>query len=82
MQYRQVSHKLLIQRGAGNPDLVSQRPRRGRRGSWGEYIDSDAKPTLVEFDDRCIVDVEYLLKIGAIIEYTPPVTKPRKGGNK
>ena len=80
MQYRQIAHRLRVQRGPGNPDLVSERPRAGRRGNWAEYLDSDEKPTLVEFDKLCRVDAAHLMKIGAIIEYTPPILKRKKGG--
>ena len=67
MQYRQITYKLRVQRGPGRPDLVSERPRNKK----GEYTD-DKKPKLVSFDEHCRVDVERLLRIGAIEEYTPP----------
>lgn len=74
--YRQITHKLRIPRGPGNPDLVSVRPRHKKSGA---YQDSDDKPTLVEFDELCRVDLEFLQTLGAIVEYTPPIQKARKG---
>ena len=65
MKYRQITHRLRIQRGAGRPDLVSERPRKQPRG---RFLDED-NPTLVEFDEHCQVDAEELLKMGAIVPY-------------
>lgn len=71
MKYRQIAHKLRIER-PGHPHRESMRPRAGQRGDWREFLDSDDNPTLVEFyaDDR--VDIPALLRQGAIVEWTPP----------
>ena len=73
--YRQKTRKLQISRGPGKPDLVSVRPRHKKSGV---FQDSDEKPTLVEFDEHCRVDLEFLQETGAIVEYTPPIQKARK----
>ncbi len=70
MQYRQVTYKLRVQRGPGKPDLVSARPFKEVK-SQRVYTD-DEKPTLVEFDEHCRVDIPSLLKLGAIVEYREP----------
>lgn len=77
MQYRQVTYKLRVQRGAGRPDLVSTRPTKTGR-KVGEYLDSEAEPTLVEFDEHCQVDIPSLLAMGAIVEWRPAKPKPSK----
>jgi len=68
--YRQMAHRLRIQRGPGRPDRVSERPRKGNRSfGWGEYADSDEQPTLITFDEHDRVDVPALLAIGAIVPW-------------
>lgn len=72
--YRQVAHKLRIQKDPGcGPHKESVRPRKGKRGP---YLDSDDEPTLITFDEDDAVDVERLLAIGAIKPYSPP--KPKR----
>lgn len=68
--YRQLAQRIRVQR-PGRPDLVSERPREaaGQR----RFKDSDEAPTLVTFDDDDLVDVERLLRIGAIAPW-PPVS--------
>lgn len=73
-QYRQVTLRLRIQRGAGHPDFVSERPRRRIAAEQYEYTDIES-PTLVSFDRHCQVDVEQLLRIGAIEQYEAPAAK-------
>lgn len=74
--YRQIVHRLRIQRGPGQPDKVSERPREGSRDrGWGKYRDSDDAPTLITFDKHDRVNVEKLLRIGAIVPYEPPKRK-------
>lgn len=79
--YRQVTIRLRIQRGPGRPDLVTERAYRVDRGT-GRTVFLDeigkAEPTLVEFDEHCQVDVEHLLKLGAI-EPWRPAKKAKKG---
>lgn len=71
-QYRQIAHRLRVQRGPGRPDLVSERPRRGsKKQGWGDYLDSPEHPTLVEFDEYCQVDIPALLRQGAIAPREP-----------
>ena len=68
--YRMVTRKLRVQR-PGHDDLVVERPAKENREGVRSYQDSDEKPTLITFDDSCVVDVEGLLKLGAIVPYTP-----------
>lgn len=72
MQYRQLSARLRVQRGAGRPDLVSERPTDPKTK---RFSDSDESPTLIEFDEHCQVDIPFLLAIGAIAEYEPKKVK-------
>lgn len=79
--YRQIAHKLRIQgrrdlngpehagtsRGATSETNVRPRERGGR------YLDSDAAPTLIELRAGDPVDVESLLRSGALQPWTPPV---------
>lgn len=79
--YRQLAHRLRIQRGPGNPDKVSERPRKGsRERGWGDYLDSEQNPTLIEFDDLDRVDIDALLRTGAIVPYEKPKPKAVKHG--
>jgi len=70
--YRQIAHKLRIHR-PGQPDRVSVRPRAGNaEQGWGAYLDSEAFPTLIEIEAEDVVDVEALLRSGAIAPWEPP----------
>ena len=72
--YRQVTHKLRMQRGPGRPDKNSERPREGSRAEgWGRFLDTDAAPTLITFDEYDQVDIDALLRLGAIVPWLPPV---------
>lgn len=73
--YRQIAHRLRIQRGPGRPDLVSERPR----NKSGRYLDSAAEPTLVTFDSYCQVDVDSLLRNGGIQAFEPPRKEVPRG---
>lgn len=71
--YRQITHKLRVSRGPGKPELVSTRPCKKDKYGNRTYTDSDENPTLVTFDEDCILDdLPFWLKIGALKEYTPP----------
>lgn len=73
--YRQLSHRLRIQRGPGRPDKVLERPREGsRERGWGRYLDSDEKPTLITFDEYDQVDIAQLLRSGAIVPWEEVTT--------
>lgn len=64
--FEQLAHRLRVQRGPGNADLVSERPRERIAGSDNyRYTDLDA-PTMVSFDQHCLVDVDALIASGAI----------------
>lgn len=76
--YRQVAHRLRINRGPGRPDKVSERPRAGRRGDWREFLDSDEAPTLIAFDEYDQVNIPALLAQGAIAPHTPPRRAARR----
>ena len=67
--YRQIAHRLRVQRGPGRPDLVSERPR---HKDSGRVLDSDEKPTLISFDEYCLIDLDGLVRLGAIAIYAPP----------
>lgn len=66
-EYIQISHRLHVQRGPGREDLVSERPFTENKKGIRRYTDLD-EPTLVRFDQHCHVNVEKLLRIGAIRE--------------
>lgn len=71
--YRQIVHRLRLNRGKGRADKVSERPREGsRENGWGRYLDSDDNPTLIEFDEYDQIDVGHALRIGAIVPWEPP----------
>lgn len=74
--YRLITPRLRVQRGSGNEDLVVERPKvtqgKGSKNERTIFKDSDEEPTLVEFDELCQVDVDFLLKIGAIAPYAKP----------
>lgn len=71
--YRVVTRRLRVQRGPGRHDLVVERPM---NKAMTRYLDSDAAPTLITFDEHCQVDMDGLLRLGAIVPYTPPKPKP------
>lgn len=72
MKYRQITHRLRVQRGPGRPDFVSERPRDPKSG---KYLDDG--PPLIEFDAHCQVDVESLIRSGALAREPEP-TAPAK----
>lgn len=76
--YIQIAERLRIQRGAGRPDLVSERPtRRNPKGDRVAYLDDPAtNPTLVEFDEHCQVNIDFLLRTGGLRPYTAPPAPP------
>ena len=78
MIYRQIARRLRVDRGPGHPDLVSERPTITRADGSYEFTDSDANPTLVEFDETCRVNLPELLRLGAIVAHTP-AKAPAKG---
>lgn len=73
--YRQLSRKLQVMRGPGKPDLVSERPTERDEKGVLRFTDSEEHPTLVSFDADCIVNLEHLLKAGAIVEWEPRPSK-------
>ena len=87
--YRLITRGIRLNRGAGNADLVVERPferdnrgdiKRDARGTT-KYLDSDEAPTLVEFDDLCSPsDIRFMLKTGAIVLHedteATPATAP------
>jgi len=78
--YIQIAERLRVQRGAGRPDLVSERPtRRNQKGDRVAYLDDpDTNPTLVEFDEHCQVNIDFLLRTGGLRPYTPRRSQPAK----
>lgn len=79
--YRVLTLRMQVYRGPGKEELVVERPFSEDKKT-GEIVfsDSDAEPTLIAFDKHCQVDVEHLLRIGAIAEVTP--AKPGKSEAK
>lgn len=79
--YRQITYKLRVGRGPGRPDLVSVRPCTKDKHGNRHYTDSDEKPTLVSFDEHCLIaDLAFWLKVGHLVEYTPPKKEVRPRG--
>lgn len=77
--YRQIAHRLRIHDATG-ASRDSERPRAGTRGNWRHYLDSDDEPTLLELREGDRVDIESLMRAGAIVPYQPPKRRaPRKG---
>lgn len=85
----QISHQLRYTKDAPpRTDTVSARPRKGRKGDWREFLDDpdaahDATPgpTLVTFAADDALDVEQLLRQGALREpradQLPKAAKPK-----
>lgn len=85
--YRQIKEIMRVGRGPGRPDLISVRPCTRDKHGNRTFKDSDEKPTLITFDEHCdLRDLDFWLKIRAIVEYTPskkieyksPVVKAKK----
>lgn len=78
--YRQLAQRLRVQRGAGQPDAILERPRDKRTKT---FLDGDS-PTLVTFAAGDQVDVAFLLSIGALATYNPPqpARPPAKEGGR
>ena len=81
--YRLITRAIRLNRGAGNADLVVERPfERDNRGDikrdargLTKFLDSDEAPTLVEFDDLCSPsDIRFMLKTGAIVPWHEGMT--------
>ena len=72
--YRQVTKGLRIQRGAGHPDKVSERPRDPRTGAFRDV--PPAPPTLIELDELDQFDVPALIAIGGIVRVEPVAETP------
>ena len=76
--YRQITYKLRVSRGLGKPDLVSARPSKKDKQGNRIFTDSDENPTLVTFDEDCILtDLPFWLQVGHLQEYNPPKPKGR-----
>ena len=83
--YRLITRAIRLNRGAGNADLVVERPfERDNRGDIKRdargltlFLDSDEAPTLVEFDDLCSPnDIRFMLKTGAIVPWREDTEAP------
>lgn len=68
MIYRQIAHRLRLDMGPGNADVVSERPRRKRDGVYLDLDDDGQSTTRLEIPDGARVNVAELLRIGAIEE--------------
>lgn len=68
--YRQIGERIRINHGPGKGETLSERPRH----ESGRYLDED-KPTTISFKQGDLVDVDFLLAIGAI----EPLPAPKKG---
>lgn len=88
--YRLITRGIRMNRGAGNEDLVVERPvarsakgdiKRDRKGS-ALFLDSDEAPTLVTFDELVSErDVRFQLKIGAIEPLPQPLPVDGEGSD-
>ena len=65
--YRVIAAKLRIQRGPGRPDLEVERPYKAGPLGSRVFRDSEEAPTTIEFDEFCIIDLDSLIRIGALI---------------
>ena len=70
--YRQITHRLRIQRGPGRTDKISERPR---NLMTGDFLDDASNPTLITFDEYDQVNIPYLLTLGAIEPWKPEVKR-------
>ena len=67
MKYRLINARLRVNRGPGHTDYVPERPYKKDKDGNKNFTDSEQKPTVVEFDEYCQVNIPSLLKLGAII---------------
>lgn len=85
-----LTRRVRAQRGPGRDDLVVERPvKKNRQGEVVGFLDDPASaPTLVTFDEHCRVDVDFLVRAGAIRAHQPASTapagkaKPRRASRK
>ena len=68
--YRQVALHLRISR-PGEPDINAIRPHR-RTARGPVFTDSDEAPTLIELDPEWGLDIDHLLRAGAIVAWPAP----------
>ena len=82
-QYRVLTKRLRVQRGAGREDLVVERPFKEDAQGIVHYLDSDEAPTLVKFDKYCQVNVDQLLRVGAIakLKTAPKDAEPKEAAD-
>lgn len=65
--YRVIAKGIRVQR-PGRPHLEVKRPR---NPDTGQFLDSDAAPTLITFADDDDVDIATLLRQGSIVAWPP-----------
>lgn len=80
--YLQHTHRLR-RSYPGRPDVVSERPRHKRTG---QFLDADNPTTVTFTGEEVNVDIDFLLRIGAIapLPAQPAPPEPpagKKGGN-
>ena len=76
--FRQFARELRwVKDGTNTPDLTSARPY---DKSADRFLDSDEHPTLVAFAADDNVDVEFLLKMGALVPHEAPEPSPAAAG--
>lgn len=66
MIYRQIAHRLRLQMGPGKPDIVSERPRQKKTGRYLDLDQDGLSTTRIEIPEGALVDVDQLVRIGAI----------------
>lgn len=65
--YRQISEKLRVNHGPGKGETTNSRPR----SRAGVYLDG-TEPTLLTLHEGDLVDLPFLIGIGALEPYEPP----------
>jgi hypothetical protein len=75
--YRQIGERLRISRAPGKGETLSER----QRARGGRYLDED-EPTMITLEEGDQVDVDFLIKVGAIEPKAEPARAQPKGRAK
>lgn len=75
MKYRQIAHRLRLQRGSGKPHVESERPRHKKSGRYTDLDAAGQSTTTIDIPDDVTDDVAGLLRRGSIQELPAPVGK-------
>lgn len=66
MIYRQIAHRLRLQMPPGTPHIESERPRDKKSGRYMDLGPDGLSTTRIEIPDGALVDVDRLVRQGAI----------------